>query len=535
MPYEIIKHNEILLKQEKHLFKSKREAMFNVCLVYPNTYFVGMSNLGFQSIYRRINSSPDFFCDRAFYPDSRILQLYKKSKRNLISILSERPLQEFDIIAFSISYETDYINVLRILELAGIPALSKDRDESHPLVIAGGAAVSINPEVIADFVDVFVIGEGERPLDQLLSIFLDYASSGKKELIVKSACIPSVYVPSLFEIKYDNKGFIQDVQSHHNAKYPVKRNIMESVSGEVHSNILTQNTEFADTFLIEVSRGCPFSCKFCCVNLNKPYRYVDFDEIIKSIDMGLSLTKRIGLLGAAVGNHPHLKEILRYIERKGGNVSFSSVRADVLDPDVVELFYKLGQRTITIAPEVGSDRLRRSINKSMKNRDVIRLVNIALDTGFREIRLYFMLGLPGEMGEDIRESVNLLSSTRALVSNKGGRIVVSLNQFIPKPGTEFENEPLIHLREISKRIKKLKKPFAGDRMVEFRDESLNEMFLQAFLSRGNRRFSKYILDNYRDSISKMSGKIRRLDDPSIESLVYSPIPEGKTPPWKIIL
>ncbi len=534
MPFEIIRHNEKLLKEEKHLIKFGREAMFNVCLVYPNTYFVGMSNLGFQVIYKQINSSPNFFCDRAFYPDPGILELYKKSKRKLMSLLTERPLQEFDIIALSISYETDYINMPEILELAGIPPLSKDRDNSHPLIIAGGTAVSINPEVIADFVDIFVIGEGEQPLEQLLSLFSNNSGGNKNELMLKSAGIPSVYVPSLYEVKYDDEGFIQDVKCRHDVEYPVKRSILKQVSGDVHSYILTGNTEFPDTFLIEVSRGCPFSCKFCCVNLNKPYRYVKVEKIFKSIDLGLSLTKRIGLLGAAVGSHPDLKEILHYIERKKGNVSFSSVRADVLEPEIVELFYRLGQRTITIAPEVGSDRLRHSINKTMKNRDVLHLADCALDIGFREIRVYFMVGLPGEIDEDIQESIDLLSSLKSLAKVRGGKIVVSLNQFIPKPGTSFENEPLSSSRKVSGRIKKLKKPFARDKIVEFRVESLKEMFLQAFLSRGSRKFSKYVLENYGISISAIAKNIKRLEDPSIDSLVYSVIPTDKIPPWKII-
>jgi radical SAM superfamily enzyme YgiQ (UPF0313 family) len=534
MPFKIIEHNEKIAKTEKFLRQPGSGGALSVCLVYPNRYFVGMSNLGFLSIFRQISETPDYFCDRAFLPDSDILSLYKNSRRKLMGLRSEKPLQEFDIIAFSISFEMDYLNIPRILELAGIPPLREKRNAFHPLIMAGGAAVSLNPEIISDFIDVFAIGEAEEILPGMLETVKSSGNKDRSSLLEEMAGIPGVYVPSLYNIEYDDNGFIADVKTGAGAVFPVKRQTIRQLPADSHSCIVTSETEFSDIFLVEMSRGCPYSCNFCCLNLYAPYRVRRFEDIISSIDQGRNLTSKFGLLGAAVGSHPRLGDILEHIVNIGGIVSFSSLRADVLKPEIIGRLYDLGQRTITLAPETGSDDLRKNINKTLKNEDILRTAGTALDAGFMEIRLYFMAGLPGETPEDMDAAAGLISEVDVLAKRKGAKIVASVNQFVPKPGTAFEMEAFTPTKEVQERMKRMQKPFLKGSAVEFRVENPREMFLQAFLSRGGRSWGKYLLDNGNLSMSALGAKFRNAEDPSPDSLVFSKLDKDSIPPWRII-
>ncbi|MCE1247141.1 MAG: B12-binding domain-containing radical SAM protein [Firmicutes bacterium] len=534
MPFKIIEHNEKLAKTEKYLRQPGKGGAVSVCLVYPNRYYVGMSNLGFLSIFRQISEHPDYFCDRAFLPDPDILPLYKNSRRKLMGLLSEKPIQEFDIIAFSVSFEMDYLNIPKILELAGIPCGRRERNSFHPLIIAGGAAVSLNPEIISDYTDVFAIGEAEDILPQILDKYRDYGGKKRDGLYESFAEIPGVYIPSLYEVTYDSGGFITDVKTKSGARYPVKRQMVKNLPEDSHSAIVTPETEFSDIFLVEMSRGCPYSCNFCCLNLYSPYRVRKFEDIIASIDQGRNVTGKFGLLGAAVGSHPRLGDILCHIEKIGGTVSFSSLRADVLKPEIIGKLYELGQRTVTLAPETGSDQLRKSINKTLKNEDILRTAGIALDKGFMEIRLYFMAGLPGETDEDMDAAAELIGGVETLAKQKGAKVIASVNQFVPKPGTAFEREAFSPTKEIHERMKRMQKPFLKGSAVEFRVENPREMFLQAFLSRGGRSWSKYIAEYRSLSVSALGSKLRRVDDPTPDSLVFERIEDGKIPPWGII-
>jgi radical SAM superfamily enzyme YgiQ (UPF0313 family) len=537
MSFEIIRHNEKLRKSEKHLKHAGSGGKFNVCLVYPNTYYAGMSNLGFQSIFRQIADSPDFYCDRAFLPDSDMIPLYRTSKRKLVALESEKPLQEFDFIAFSISYEPDYFNILRILELAGIPLSSRDRGKGWPVILAGGEAVSINPEVISEFIDFFVIGEGEQPLAQLLDIIAAEDWQDREELLFKTAQVQGVYVPSFYKIEYDDRGFISNVNAEPGVSFPVQRSVACDLEEFTSSVILTPNTEFSDTFLVEISRGCPFSCAFCCVSLHhKPYRCAKLESLVNKISEGLEYTKKIGLLGAAVGSYPYLETILDEIKNRGGQVSFSSLRADVLKPGLLKKLNELGQNLLTLAPETGSDKLRRFINKTLTNEQIYRTAEDALKSGFKDIRLYFMLGLPNETDDDIDAGIEMIKKINEKTGKIGGRVFVSINQFVPKPGTALELCPLEEEETVIKKVKKVESVFFNNPAVNVKVESLKEMQVQAFLGRGNRSWSVYLKNLYHKAPSTAASKIMKMrkKDPSIESLLFKPVETDKLPPWKVV-
>lgn len=534
MPFQIIRHQEDLLKKEKRLVKYGRGGALKVCLAYPNQYRAGMSNLGFQTIFHIISSTPDCYCDRTFMPEPSIYRLYKKGARTLIGWESEKPAQEFDVLAFSISFEADYVNVLKMLDLAGIPKRKADRDNSHPLVIAGGAAISINPEVMADFVDIFVIGDGEGPVASLLEVL---KNESRASALLHCGRIPGVYVPSLYNVEYDERGFIEKVESRPGAAVPVRRTVCSEAASFAHSRIITPETEFSDTFLLEISRGCPYLCGYCSVSLlNKPYRWQPLDILKEKIDLGLSVTRRIGLLGAAVGSHPELSGILDYIEKKGGEVSFASLRSDLLDDNALARLRRLGQNLLTIAPETGSDELRRTLNKKITNAGVMDTVRRAVKTGFREFRFYIMLGLPGETESHVNAGTGLINEATEIISQSGGRLTVSVNQFIPKPGTYMQNAPLEAEDIVLEKMERLQRPFYNNPAVRFKTENPREAFIQAFLGRGSRRWGDYLLKYYCRSISNITARLHKMrkNDPSIDALVYKQIPQGVKPPWMVI-
>ncbi|MFP4497716.1 MAG: B12-binding domain-containing radical SAM protein [Vulcanimicrobiota bacterium] len=536
MSFEIIQRKEDILAQENWLQKYPGGGSIRVCLIYPNTYSVAMSNLGFQTIYHHLATTSDIFVDRCYLPEQDLIKLYNGSKRKLFGWESERPLQEFHILAFSISYEMDYLNLLKILELANIPQKRKDRGENYPLIIAGGAAVSVNPEVISDFVDISVLGEGETPLNSIIEVIKNANNNIRKELLKELASIPGIYIPELVQIEYQPSGFIKKWRNYSKLEIPVKRQVNLRPATPAHSVVITPHTGFSSVFLVETSRGCPFSCNYCCVSLhNKPFRYYPVEKIKESIDAGLKITAKVGLLGAAVGSHPQLEEILDFIEEKHGQVSFSSLRADVLKPELLEKLHRLGQNLLTLAPETGSESLRKTLNKTLSDTRLMKTAENAMQTGFRDIRLYFMVGLPGETTEDIKANINMVREIQKIVQRTGGKVIVSVNQFIPKPGTALEKFPLVDESLVLEKIRFFKKPFYNDPSVVFKVESLTETLVQAFLARGNRNWGKYLLKYYKKSISNFASRIKKLvkKDKSVESLIFKKI-ENEISPWSII-
>jgi radical SAM superfamily enzyme YgiQ (UPF0313 family) len=364
-------------------------------------------------------------------------------------------------------------------------------------VIAGGAAVTINPEPLAPFVDLFVIGPGEGVIEPLLDLLKNEGCAGREALLQKAGAMPGVYVPSL-----------------HPA--PPGSSMESSPPGSgpgsfSHSRIITPDTEFSGTFLVEISRGCPFHCTFCCVGRLCPaHRPAPLKSIVEAIQRGMAHTRKVGLLGAAVASHPDLSKILDCLEERGATVSFASLRADVLDLQTLERLRLLGQGLLTLAPETGSDLLRKSLGKGMTGLAVLNTVENAVKAGFRDVRLYFMVGLPGEGEKDALKAAGLVGEVAARLRPVGGGLMVSVNQFVPKPGTPLQSAPLEREEVVAERIRLMQKPFLKDPMVKFKTEAGKDVLLQAYLSGGDKLAGLRMLDFYRKSPSGAAVHIRKL-------------------------
>jgi len=483
-----------------------REKLF-IGLAYPNRYYTAMSNLGFQAVYQLFNDQPQTVCERVFWPDPEDLAEVRRTGTPLFALESQRPVRTFDILAFSISYENDYPHLLQMMELAGIPLLRQERKEGHPLIMAGGATVLLNPEPLAEFVDFFVIGEAEAVVAPLVRVLREGKLQGrsKEELLNELTALEGVYVPEFYSIAYRPEGTIESRAPRENAPSRVRRvwlkNLNEALTA---SSVLTPHTELSDMFLMELSRGCHRRCRFCASCYTYfPHRVREEPFLREMALRDSSPGTKVGLVGAAISDYPDLLTLGREVLQSRRTLSFSSLRVDSLTPELADLVYDSGQKTVTLAPEAGSERMRRVIGKGFTEEEIFRAAEILVDRGVRNFRLYFMIGLPEEKAEDIRGIVELAKKIRHHMrershGKKGAeRILLSLNSFVPKPGTPFQWHPFENVRNLNEKIKIVERGVRQEKGVSVAADLPKWSYVQTLLARGDRRVGKLLLAVHR--------------------------------------
>ena len=493
---DLIDRLQELYKDEDSRVTVNPHAGQKVAIVYPNTYFVGMSNLGLHIIYEEINLRNDSVCERIFLPEKKELEAYDKTKTPLMSVETQRPMHQFDVVAFDVTFEMDYFHIPLMLRYGRVPVMSEDRTGFDPIVIAGGPCATFNPEPFADFIDAFIIGEGEGIVTAVLERIRKGRENGesREETISALAQIDGVYVPVLYTPQYDdNKRFVgYDIAD--GAPKIIRRHFEALTSGG-ETVIATNFTEFGAMYIIEVARGCGRHCRFCMAGYCfRVPRVRPLDILKEGVDRAEKLGKKVGLMGAAISDYPEVDELVTYIRSKDMRYSCASLRADSLTQAVVDGLAESGQKTITIAPETGSERLRRVINKGISEENLRTAAQLSAKSGIQHMRLYIMIGLPTETDEDIDAIVGLAERTQAHMAEVGckGRLTLSINPFIPKPFTPFQWMAMDHQKSVEKKLQYIKKSLQKNRRIEVLVESPKEAYIQGVLARGDRRLGKVL-------------------------------------------
>ncbi|MEW6269361.1 MAG: radical SAM protein [Thermodesulfobacteriota bacterium] len=457
-----------------------RSSDLSVCLAYANTYPVGMANLGFQAIYG-ILARAGVAVERAFLPDA---PPYDRVR----ALESGRPLSSFDVLAFSISFETDYVHLLDVLAGAGLPLHRGQRSARDPLVVVGGPATFLNPEPIAEFVDLFLIGEGEEMVPEWLAALRAAGrSAGRDALLAASAEVEGAYLPGSWG------GFASD--DPRPAPRVRRRYVARLDDAPTRSQILSPEAVFGDMFLVEASRGCEWGCRFCAAGfMYRPVRHRSVralrDDVLAD---ALEHRKTIGLVGAEMASHPGIATLCREIAERGGRASPSSLKADMIGPELAAALGGGATRSVTIAPEAGSERLRRVINKNLTEGEILRAAELLAGGGVAALKLYAMIGLPTETDDDVLAIAELATKIRSRLSRGIGRITLSINPFVPKPWTPLQWEPMADRRTLKERARLVRR--AAERIpgATVDVESSRDAYWQTLLSRGDRRVAPLLV------------------------------------------
>src|SRR5437867_3821038 len=489
-----------LLSQEEGAIRKDWGGRLRIALAYPNTYAVGMSNLGFQTIYRHLNALPDVVCERVFMPEPADLDEMRRTSTPPLSLESQRPLTDFQLIGFSVTYEGDYVNVLRLLELAGIPLRAVDRRAHDPLILMGGVCAFSNPEPIAPFMDFIVVGEGEELVGELMQAYRE-GYRERETFLDGLVRLEGVYVPERHDVTYAPDGTVADVRPQRGAPpIVVKRRLKQVDEFRTIAAVKTPNAEYGHMALLEVGKGCGRGCRFCLEGqVYRPVRHRSLDALRETVArVAASGERRVGLVGACVSDYPWIGELLKIVEDTGLELSISSIRADSLTDDLVAALARGGHRTLTVAPEAGTERLRRAIRKAITDEQILAACDLVRAHGIPNLKTYFMIGQPTETLEDVEAIPRLAERMleRLCVPDPKakpfGRLTLSISSFVPKPWTPFQWAPFAGAGALQAKLEIVKHGVRRLHNVRVLHENPREAALQALLARGDRRVADFL-------------------------------------------
>ena len=507
--WKLVQKARGILEKERGTVRKPWGGKITICLLYPNAYHVGMSNLGFQTLYQILNGEGDVVCERAFLPEPEDLEEYRNTQTPLFSLESQKPLSTFDLLAFSISFENDFLNLLTLLELAHVPLESHLRHERHPWVIAGGVAVFLNPEPISPFCDLFILGEAEEVIGEFLEVYRHTLSEKKErerdDFLRSLSGVEGIYVPEFYRVTYAENGKLEAMDPEPGFPKQVKRRWVSKIDRfPTQSTLFTPDTEFKEMALVEVNRGCPRGCRFCAACfVYHPFRNRSL-SVLESISQEVLLKEhRVGLTGTAVSDHPQLLSLCQSILSRQGGISLSSLRVDAVTPPLIQCLREGEERTVAIAPEAGSERLRRMLKKGYTEEEILKSIDTLVQNGLSQIKCYFLIGLPSETDEDVKAILLLAKRIRHQIlsslkdQTKRWRLILSVNPFIPKPATPFQWAPMEEVAELKRRLSMIQKGVHGERGMEMIFDLPKWAYLQALLSKGDRRVGKILMAAHR--------------------------------------
>jgi radical SAM superfamily enzyme YgiQ (UPF0313 family) len=464
-----------LARLERFTEEPNRFGAYRIALGFPNSYEIGMSNLGFQWVYRLFNRIPDLVCERFFSEEGE----------PAVTFESGTPLSEFGLLAWSLSWEMDVVNIIRTLSAAGIPLRREARDERHPLLLVGGDIARMNPAILSPFVDVFALGDGER----LVPAIADLAKRGldRATFLDKIAQLPGFFVPAVQGARAEATESARVV-----IQQPMSRKEIRPDFEVPHTTILTPRTELADKLLIEISRGCTEMCRFCwAAYAMAPVKQYPASSILGAARAARPLTDRTGLIATAVCDHPQITEILQGLADLQYHIALSSIKIDAIEDPILEVLARQGERALAIAPEAGNERLRRHVNKKVSDEMLREKARLVFARGFTRLKLYLQVGLPSETDEDVADIVRMVGSLREIAIAEGRRfgrvadLVPSVNAFIPKPHTPYEDESLADETELKDKLSYLQREFAKMPNVVFRGMPVGEAVWEAYLAKAD--------------------------------------------------
>jgi radical SAM family uncharacterized protein len=500
MSWNLKKKVQALLAEEQGTVRKDWGGKVSFALVYPNTYAVGMSNLGFQTIYRHLNALPDVVCERVFLPDPEDVEELRRTGGAPFSLESMRPLTDFHMVGFSVTYEGDYINVLRLLRLAGIPLRAAERRAHDPIVLMGGVCAFSNPEPVAPFMDFIAVGEGEELVVDLLARYRE-AYRDRESFLDALVPVEGIYVPGRYDVRYGPDGTLAAVTPRAGAPAVVAKRRLRNVNAfETIATVKTPNAEYGHMALLEVGKGCGRGCRFCLEGqVYRPVRHRSVEALRATVEaMARSGETRIGLVGACVSDYPWIGDLLKIVEENGLEVSISSIRADSLTDDLVAALARGGHRTLTVAPEAGTERLRRAIRKAITDEQILTACDLVRAHGIPNLKTYFMLGLPTETLEDVEAIPRLAERmlgrlrVRDAAGRPFGRLTLSISSFVPKPWTPFQWSPFDGAESLQAKLEIVKREVRRFSNVRVLHENPREAALQALLARGDRRVADFL-------------------------------------------